>query len=71
MDAPAAHDLTASYHERQYRARTHRGKPAGRQAKDDLVKIQAEFQARRIPVPEPEKPRRRLRGEAGHDTPAR
>jgi hypothetical protein len=50
-------DLTASFYERQYRARTYRGEHR-RKAKDDLEKIEAEFQVRGIPVPEPDRLRR-------------
>jgi hypothetical protein len=58
-------DLTATYRERQFRARTHRGKPAGRQAKDDVARIEGEFQARGIPLPEPATPERKWRGQGG------
>jgi hypothetical protein len=56
-------DLTATYHERQYRAKTARGE-SRRQARKDLAAIAAEFQSRGIPLPEPERPRRRARGVA-------
>jgi hypothetical protein len=48
---------------RIHRSRAKQRGEVGKTAREEAVKIEAEFQSRGIPVPEPEKPRRKRKEE--------